>query len=253
MIQKHTATLALTMLLLTASAQAEAPTSQFGFKGWPYRQNAVCATEAPDSHETPLPRPESTVVPPVTTTNEPVYTTKPSAAPTSGDAIATPVITATSQPTHKPANTPTVTSAQPTQNPSNGGQNPSVSVSSLEKEAWNLLNEDRARNGLAALPIDPELSRIARIKSEDMRDNGYFAHESPTYGRVTDMLRHFGYSFKGAGENIAHHATVLKSQAAFMSSSGHRRNILSTAWTKVGIGVCTDRNGFVYVTQIFAR
>ena len=122
-----------------------------------------------------------------------------------------------------------------------------------EQTAVKLLNQDRAANGLAALPVDPELSRLARIKSEDMRDQGYFAHTSPTYGSAADMLRHFGYRFNSVGENIAHHATVEKSQAAFMSSTGHRRNILGSQWTKVGIGVCYDANGFVYVTQLFAR
>ena len=117
----------------------------------------------------------------------------------------------------------------------------------------NLLNQDRKNNGLPALTLDPELSRIARIKSEDMRDKGYFAHVSPTYGDVRAMLRSFGYAFSGAGENIAHHANVDKAQAAFMSSSGHRKNILSSAWTKVGIGICYDHNGYIYATQIFAR
>ena len=50
------------------------------------------------------------------------------------------------------------------------------SLSAQEQKAANLLNQDRIRNGLPALTIDPELSRIARIKSEDMRDNNYFAH-----------------------------------------------------------------------------
>ena len=86
-----------------------------------------------------------------------------------------------------------------------------------------------------------------------MRDNNYFAHESPTYGRVADMLRTFGYSFSAAGENIAHHANINKAQAAFMSSTGHRRNILGSQWSKVGIGVWTDSQGFVYVTQLFVR
>lgn len=117
----------------------------------------------------------------------------------------------------------------------------------------NLLNQDRKNNGLPALALDPALSHIARIKSEDMRDKGYFAHESPTYGDVRAMLRSFGYAFSGAGENIAHHANVDKAQAAFMTSSGHRKNILSSAWTKVGIGICYDRNGYIYATQIFAR
>ncbi len=127
------------------------------------------------------------------------------------------------------------------------------SVSAQEQKALNLLNADRTANGLPALTLDAELSRLARLKSTDMRDNGYFAHESPTYGRAAEMLRRFGYAFNAVGENIAHHATVEKSEAAFMSSDGHRRNILSGSWTKVGIGIALDRNGFVYLTQLFVR
>ena len=121
-----------------------------------------------------------------------------------------------------------------------------------EQKMANLLNQDRKNNGLGALTLDAELCRIARIKSADMRDNRYFAHESPTYGRVGEMLRHFGYRFSAAGENIAHHANVDKAQAAFMSSQGHRQNILGS-WTKMGIGIVTDANGYIYATQIFAR
>ena len=106
---------------------------------------------------------------------------------------------------------------------------------------------------MAPLIIDPALCRIARIKSEDMRDHQYFAHTSPTYGDVRQMLRKFGYSYAAAGENIAHHATIEKAQAAFLSSHGHRKNIMSSAYTKVGLGVAIDENGFVYLTQIFAR
>ena len=127
------------------------------------------------------------------------------------------------------------------------------SVSVQEQIAYNLLNQDRNANGLGSLTLDPVLCELARIKSNDMRDNHYFAHESPTYGNVSAMLKTFGYSFSAAGENIAHHATVEKAQAAFMSSTGHRKNILSTSWTKVGIGVSYDAQGYVYVTQIFVR
>ena len=116
----------------------------------------------------------------------------------------------------------------------------------------NLLNQDRKNNGRATLTLDAELSRIARIKSADMRDQSYFAHESPTYGDVRAMLRRFGYPFSAAGENIAHHANVDKAQAAFMTSAGHRQNILGT-WTKVGIGIVEDAQGYIYATQIFAK
>ncbi|MED9821331.1 MAG: CAP domain-containing protein [Christensenellales bacterium] len=122
-----------------------------------------------------------------------------------------------------------------------------------EQTAGNLLNSDRARYNLAPLTIDAELSRIARIKSQDMRDQRYFAHISPTYGDVNSMLRRFGYTFTAAGENIAHHATVERAQAAFLSSPGHRQNILSRAYTRVGLGAAIDEQGAVYLTQIFVR
>ena len=126
-------------------------------------------------------------------------------------------------------------------------------LSVQEKEAGNLLNSDRSRYNLPALPIDPALSSIARIKSQDMLANGYFAHTSPTYGDVRDMLTHFGYPYTAAGENIARYATLDKAQAALMSSPGHRRNILSSAYTKVGVGVALSAQGHVYLTQIFCR
>ena len=128
-----------------------------------------------------------------------------------------------------------------------------ASLSAQEQTAGNLLNSDRARYNLSPLSIDPELCRIARLKSEDMRDNQYFAHTSPTYGDVRSMLRKFGYDYAAAGENIAHHATIEKAQAAFLSSPGHRKNILSSGYTKVGVGVAVDKSGYVYLTQIFAR
>ena len=62
-----------------------------------------------------------------------------------------------------------------------------ASVTAQEQIAGNLLNLDRSNYNLAELTIDPALSRIARLKSEDMRDNRYFAHVSPTYGDVRDI------------------------------------------------------------------
>ena len=153
----------------------------------------------------------------------------------------------TAIPLPQPTQQPSVTQA-----PSTGDDYTTQSVSAQEQKMANLLNQDRNNNGLGALTLDAELCRIARIKSADMRDNRYFAHESPTYGRVGEMLRHFGYRFSAAGENIAHHANVDKAQAAFMSSQGHRQNILG-GWTKMGIGIVTDANGYIYATQIFAK
>ncbi len=130
---------------------------------------------------------------------------------------------------------------------------PAQAVTSAEQTLVNLLNEDRARYGLKPLILDEELSRIARIKSQDMVDNNYFAHLSPSYGNVRSMLTSFGVSYLSAGENIARSRSVYHSNAAFLSSEGHRRNMLSSTFTHVGIGVVTNRYGFVTVTEIFVR
>ena len=146
-------------------------------------------------------------------------------------------------PTPRPENTPTVST----------GDYTTFDSSMQEQILLNLLNQDRARNGLPPLVLDPELSRLAQLKSNDMNANHYFAHESPTYGNAGQMLDSFHYDYEGVGENIAHHSNVEKAEAAFMSSDGHRRNILGSQWEKVGLGVAYDENGNVYVTQLFAR
>lgn len=245
MLQKRTALLVLTALLATEGiAFAEAPASQFGFQGWPYRNESVC--------NSPTSTPAPTTSPTVDATQAPTVTTSPDENDDFSDESTTLPPSATTQPTTTPTQVPTAT-AVPTRVPSMDEDYTTDALSMQEQNAWNLLNADRAANGLSALPMDAELSAIARKKSEDMRDQGYFSHTSPTYGKPADMLTTFGYAFTSVGENIAHHATVEKAQAAFLSSSGHRQNMMSSSWTKVGIGVCFDANGFVYVTQLFVR
>lgn len=230
----------------TALADRGAPASQFGFKGWPYRQSSGCTvqtatpcpTATPALTAQPTAEPKPSMQPTAAPVATPIPTQKPTAAPT-------PVPTRRPEATKKP-----VTATVP---PSTDDDYTTPSMSAQEEIALNLLNQDRAANGLPALKADPALSAIARAKSRDMHENNYFAHTSPTYGSASEMLKHFGYSFTSVGENIAHHATVEKSQAAFMSSSGHRRNILGSQWSKVGIGVWKDSQGFVYVTQLFVR
>lgn len=235
MFKKYLALMTLGVLLPVCAATAEAPSSQFGFTGWPYRQSTVHAPGATREPLGPTAAPE--------TGND-----RPENAPST----AAPATSLPGRPTAAPTSAPT---ARPTATraPVIEGDYTTQSASAQEQMMMNLLNQDRNRYGLPSLTLDPTLSSIARIKSNDMRDNNYFAHESPTYGRAKDMLKAFGYAFTGAGENIAHHATVEKAHAAFMSSSGHRQNILSSVWTKVGIGICYDRNGYVYVTEIFVR
>ena len=123
------------------------------------------------------------------------------------------------------------------------------SVLAYEKEVVRLVNEERVKNGLRELTYDWELSRVARIKSQDMRDNRYFSHTSPTYGSPFNMMRSFGITYRSAGENIAKgQATPAAVVNAWMNSSGHRANILSPSFTHIGVGYMADGR---YWTQMF--
>ncbi len=255
-------------LAVCGGASASKPTSQFGFSGWPYRQStpcygatqSACPTECPDATEAPRPTAEPTLAPILTPapTPTPIPTAIPTAEPTAvptAEPTAAPTEKPAAQPTAKPTKAPTATvspSAAPSA-PSTSGDYTTGSISTQEENAYRLLNADRQANGRAALALDAELCRLARIKSEDMNANRYFAHTSPTLGSAADLLRKYGYAFTSVGENIAHHATVDKAQAAFMSSAGHRTNILGSQWKKVGVGVCFDSNGYIYETQLFVR
>lgn len=154
-------------------------------------------------------------------------------------------------------NTPTVCptgSCQSNTSPTQSEQNYTAqSVSSQESALYQMINSDRQKNGVAALPLDTELSALARAKSEDMVENNYFAHESPTYGKAADMLEDAYYEFTSVGENIARNGSIEKAHAALMSSSSHVRNILGSQWKTVGVGVANDQNGYPYVTELFVR
>ena len=122
-------------------------------------------------------------------------------------------------------------------------------ISAYEAEVIRLVNEIRRQNGLGELTASAELSHVARLKSQDMHDKGYFDHTSPTYGSAFDMLRSFGISYRTAGENIAYgYSSPQAVVDAWMNSSGHRANILNASYTQIGVGHVQDGN---YCTQIF--
>ena len=125
----------------------------------------------------------------------------------------------------------------------------SQAVRAYEQEVVRLVNAQRAQNGLKPLAENWELSRVARYKSADMAGKRYFSHESPTYGSPYQMMRSFGISFRSAGENIAYgQRTPAAVVNAWMNSSGHRANILSSSYTQIGVGYHEAGN---YWTQMF--
>lgn len=137
---------------------------------------------------------------------------------------------------------------------SSGNTSSSTETSNMnsdEKEVFDLINKQRTNNGLTALKNDNEVQRVARIKAQDMVDNNYFSHTSPTYGSPFDMLKSFKISYKTAGENIAGNSSNSSAVTAWMNSSGHKANILNSNFNYTGIGVVSSpKYGKMYV-QLF--
>lgn len=125
----------------------------------------------------------------------------------------------------------------------------------IEQEIIRLVNQERARYNLSPLTENWEVSRVARIKSQDMVDNNYFSHQSPIYGSPFKMLRDFGINYTEAAENIAYgNLTAQQVMNQWMNSSGHRANILNPNFTTIGVGVARSKmDGPYYFTQIFLR
>jgi uncharacterized YkwD family protein len=153
----------------------------------------------------------------------------------------------TQQPSQPAAPTP-VEEKPVTSAPSPTEQTTST-LSAYEQKVVDLTNQERAKNGLAPLKVDANLSKMAREKSRDMSSNGYFSHTSPTYGSPFDMMKQYGITYRAAGENIAMGQRLPEDVVtAWMNSDGHRKNILSPNFTHIGVGHIAQGN---YWTQEF--
>jgi uncharacterized protein YkwD len=108
-----------------------------------------------------------------------------------------------------------------------------------------LLNAERARERLAPLRLERRLSLAADRHTGDMVRRRYFSHDSPDGSSFLDRIRRAGYLEDArswsAGENIAWgsgwRSTPRSIVRAWMESSGHRANVLSSRFRHIGIGV----------------
>ncbi|SFL50304.1 CAP domain-containing protein [Salibacterium qingdaonense] len=124
--------------------------------------------------------------------------------------------------------------------------------SEFEQQVIELTNQEREKAGLAPLKSYSELSDVARDKSKDMRDAGYFSHNSPNYGSPFDMMDSYNIDYRGAGENIAAgQRSPEQVVEGWMNSEGHRENIMNEDFTHIGVGHAQGGSYGDYWTQMF--
>ena len=157
----------------------------------------------------------------------------------------------------------------------------SFDPAAAEQQMLNLINQDRAQNGLPALTSNSTLGNIARGgnisicgqtvhgRSMDMVERGYFSHQvPPCAGYVFPAIQAAGINYSSAGENIAWNnyspqsTSTDQANTALMNSPGHRANILG-GYNQVGVGVwmapgpwsdgTRSYNGVIMYTEIFVQ
>ncbi len=122
-----------------------------------------------------------------------------------------------------------------------------------EEKMIELVNQERVSRGLKKLEFDENLRVIARGHSADMFEKGYFSHYSIEGKSVADRALKTGVDFLTIGENLAYAPDVGLAHKGLMNSEGHRANILSKDYNKIGIGVM---DGGIYeemFTQVFSN
>lgn len=124
------------------------------------------------------------------------------------------------------------------------GDNPCWTYKDSERGFARKMNKARANNGLAKLSLDPELSKAARVHTNEMirKDELYHTTSSDLRERVTNWII--------LGENVGVGGSVRSLHKAFMNSPGHRDNILNLTYKHVGVGVRVV-DGRMWVTVIF--
>lgn len=111
------------------------------------------------------------------------------------------------------------------------------SVEAKENAVLQLVNKERAKQGLKPLTMSTKLIDLAEMKARDMAEKNYFSHTSPTYGTPFQMLQKYGVTYRAAGENIAAgQKTAEAVMRDWLNSSGHRANIMNPNFTEIGVG-----------------
>ncbi len=120
------------------------------------------------------------------------------------------------------------------------------------KEVVNLVNAERAKEGLSPLTINTNVQAAAMVRAKECEQ--LFSHTRPDGSSFATALKEQNVSYRRAGENIAWgQRSPQEVMKAWMNSSGHRANIMNPDFTTIGVGYYENANGTDYWCQLFTR
>lgn len=257
-------------LLLVAGATAVVIGSGFTFAGLrDHAENAALdPAAAPAAVAPPADLDTGDLLPsepPVPSSAAPASPAPTSAAPTSKPPAAAPTSkpprvkqSTTSKPRPRPTSTRTTTAA------SEPRPEPPATGDAVTDAVLAHINDARRDEGLRALTLDTNLSRAAAAHNQEMIDGCGLSHRCPGEADLGDRFSAQGVQWRSAGENIGF-GSAGSSNAAMIGAAngltdsmlaevppedGHRRNLLSTGFTRIGLSV-VRADGRVWFTQDF--
>jgi len=142
--------------------------------------------------------------------------------------------------------------------PRGAGVHPAVvTVEEAETQLLALINRDRKAAGVAPVVADDRLTAIARAHTQDMVDHDFVGHISPRTGGPVDRVHRAGLTPTFISENVGRGYTAEEAEQGFMSSPGHRANIVDPRPRRVGVGIvfgaAVTGTTPLFVTELFTN
>ncbi|CAM5471825.1 SCP domain-containing protein OS=Streptomyces glaucescens OX=1907 GN=SGLAU_31420 PE=4 SV=1 [Streptomyces glaucescens] len=176
---------------------------------------------------------------------------KPAAPKPAAPKPAAPKPTATVSPsTPAPATTPSAPKPTASASPSSPGTPQATpTASGVAARIVELVNAERGRAGCSPVKLNATLTKAAQAHSADMAAHQNMSHTGSDGSSPGDRITRAGYSWRTYGENVAYgYSTPEQVMAGWMSSAGHKANILNCGFQEIGVGLAQPGN---YWTQNF--
>ncbi|QTD96517.1 CAP domain-containing protein [Streptomyces cyanogenus] len=126
---------------------------------------------------------------------------------------------------------------------------PTATASGVTAEILRLVNAERSKAGCQALTLNSTLTKAAQAHSQDMAAHQNMSHTGSDGSSPGDRITRAGYVWSSYGENVAYgYGTAEQVMAGWMSSPGHRANILNCGFKEIGVGLAQPGS---YWTQDF--
>ncbi|MGW4440061.1 CAP domain-containing protein [Streptomyces sp. NPDC004596] len=126
---------------------------------------------------------------------------------------------------------------------------PTATASGVVARVLELVNAERGKVGCSALTLNATLTKAAQAHSQDMAAHQNMSHTGSDGSSPGDRITSAGYTWSSYGENVAYgYSTAEQVMAGWMSSPGHRANILNCSFKEIGVGLAQPGS---YWTQDF--